>query len=84
MRHVQVPRLGVQLELQLPAYTTATQDWSHVYDLHHSSGQRRILNPLREARESNPCPHGYLLGLPMAEPPWERLNRSLFCQNHQN
>ena len=25
LQHVEVPRLGVQLELQLPAYTTATQ-----------------------------------------------------------
>ena len=24
LRHMEVPRLGVQLELQLPAYTTAT------------------------------------------------------------
>ena len=38
-QHMEVPRLGVKLELQLPAYTTATatQDLSHVFDLHHSS-----------------------------------------------
>ena len=32
---MEVPRLGVELELQLPAYTTAiaTQDPSHVWDL---------------------------------------------------
>ena len=37
--HVEVPRLGVKLELQLLAYTTATamQDLSLVCDLHHSS-----------------------------------------------
>ena len=29
---------------------TTLQDLSHVCDLHHSSWQRRILNPLREAR----------------------------------
>ena len=47
-----VPRLEVELERQLPAYTTAaaTQDPSHVYDLHSSSWQRQILNPLSEAR----------------------------------
>ena len=47
------PRLGVQSELQLPAYTTATatSDSSHVCDLHHGSGQHRILNPLMEARD---------------------------------
>ena len=46
----EVPRLGVELELQLPAHTTATAmpDLSCVCDLHHSSWQRRILNPLTE------------------------------------
>ena len=35
--HMEVPRLGV--ELQLPAYITATAmpDQSFIYDLHHSS-----------------------------------------------
>ena len=44
---------GVQSELQPPAYTTATaiQDPSHIYGLHHSSQQRRILNPLSKARD---------------------------------
>ena len=38
-QHVEVPRLGVQSELQLPVYTTATATWdlSHVCNLHHSS-----------------------------------------------
>jgi len=46
------PRLGVKSELWLPAYTTvtATRDPSHVCNLHHSSWQCRILNPLDEAR----------------------------------
>ena len=50
--HVKVPRLGVQSELQLLAYTTATstQDTSHVCNLDHSLWQRWILNPLSEAR----------------------------------
>ena len=41
LRHTEVPRLGVQSELQLPAYTTARamQDLSHVCDLHLSSWQ---------------------------------------------
>ena len=52
-RHVEVPRLGVELELEPPAYTTATAmpDPSHVCDLHHSSWQRQILNSLSEARD---------------------------------
>ena len=51
--HLKFPRLGVESELQLPAYTTATamQDLSHVCDLQHSSRQRQILNPLIKARD---------------------------------
>ena len=50
---MEVPRLGVQLDLQPPAYTTvaATSDPSHVCKLHHSSRQCQILNPLSEARD---------------------------------
>ena len=52
-RHMEVPRLGVQLELQpLDGTTaTATPDPSCVCDLHHSSWQHRLLNPLSEARD---------------------------------
>ena len=48
--HMEVPRLGIKSELQLPAYTTATamQDLSHRCDLHHRSGQCQILNPLSD------------------------------------
>ena len=44
LQHIQVPRLGVQLELQLLAYATATamQDPSHICNQHHSSRQCRI------------------------------------------
>ena len=47
------PRLGVQSELLPPAYATvtATPDPSHVCDLHRSSWQRQILDPLGEARD---------------------------------
>ena len=53
LRHMKVPRLGVQSELQPPAYTTATatRDLSCVFDLHHSSWQHQILNPVNEARD---------------------------------
>ena len=53
MWHTKVPRLGAELELQLQAYTTATatQDPSHVCDLHYSLQQCQILNPLSEARD---------------------------------
>ena len=41
---MEVPRLGVESELQQPAYTTATAaaDLSHVCHLHHSSPQRQL------------------------------------------
>ena len=51
--HMEVSRLGVKSELQLPAYTTATatRDPSHVCDLPHNSPQHQILNPLIEVRD---------------------------------
>ena len=51
--HLEIPGLGVKSELQLPAYTTATatQDLSHVCDVHGSLQQPWILNPLSEAKD---------------------------------
>ena len=51
--HTEVSRLGIQSELQLLAYTTATAipDPSFIFDVQHSSQQRRILNPVSEARD---------------------------------
>ena len=48
LQHMEVPRLGVELELWPPAYAraTATGDPSCICNLHHSW----ILNPLSEAR----------------------------------
>ena len=53
LRHMEIPRLGVKLELQLLVYTTAAAmpDLSHICNLHHSSQQRQILNPLNGARD---------------------------------
>ena len=55
---MEIPRLEVESELQSPAYTTATAtpDLSCVCNLHHSSQQCRILNPLSKAgdRTRNP------------------------------
>ena len=48
---MEVPRLGIESELQLPADATATLDMSLVCDLHHSLWQRQILNPLSEVRD---------------------------------
>ena len=44
---MELPRLGVELELQLLAYTAATG----TPHLCHSSQQYQILNPLSKARD---------------------------------
>ena len=52
---MEIPRLGLELELKVPAYatatTTVTPDLSSVCDLHHGSWQCQILDPLSEARD---------------------------------
>ena len=53
-QQTEVPRLGVKSDLQLPAYPQPQQhgmDPSRICDLHRSSQQRQILNPLSEARD---------------------------------
>ena len=52
-RHKEVPRLGVESELWLLAYTTATamRELSRICHLHHSSRQCRLLNALSKARD---------------------------------
>ena len=54
-QYMEVPRPGVQLELQMPATATAkataTQDPNQIFNLHHSSEQCQVLNPLSEARD---------------------------------
>ena len=73
--HMEVLGLGVKSELQLPTYTTATAmpDPSRVSDLHHSSRQCQILNPLNKARDrtcvimdtSQICFHWATIGAPL-------------------
>ena len=65
---MEVPRLGVELELQLPAYTTATatQDLSHVCNLYHSSWQYQILNLVRPGIE--PLSSWILVGFVTTKP----------------
>ena len=65
----EAPRLRVELALRLPAYTTATatRDPSHVCNLHRSSGQRQILNPLSEARNQTES-SWILVGVVTTEP----------------
>ena len=50
-RHMEVPSLGVESELQLPSYATATHDLICICDLHHSSWQHQILNLWSEIRD---------------------------------
>ena len=53
LQHIDVPRLGIKMELQLQVYTTATAtlDLSHIWDLCGSLLQCGILNTLSRARD---------------------------------
>ena len=61
LQHMEVPGLGAKSDLQLTAYATATamRDPSRICDMHHSSQQHQIPNPLSEDRGQNPNPHGH-------------------------
>ena len=71
---MEVPMLGDESALQLPAYTSATAmpDSSQDFNLHHSSWQSWILNPLSKARDgtrilrdtSQICFHCTIMGTP--------------------
>ena len=85
---MEVPRLRLEFELLLLAYTRATamRDPSHVCDLHHRSQQCQILNPLSEARDRSCNPmapsqiHFHCVGTPL----FISLNLTfLFCNRRQ-
>ena len=61
---MEVPGLGVELELQLSAYITAIaiRNLSHVCDLHHSLQQCWILNLLSKVRDQTHILVGTMLG----------------------
>ena len=63
LRHMEVPRLGVNWELQLLAHAiaTATPDPNYIFDLCCSLWQHRILNPLSKARDW-PTSSGHYVG----------------------
>ena len=48
---MEVPRPGVESELQLPATATVTWDLYYIHNLRHRSLQRWILDPQSEARD---------------------------------
>ena len=52
---MEVPRLGVESELQLLDYATAIATYC-VCNLHHSSHKHWILNPLSKARDGTHIP----------------------------
>ena len=58
--HMEFPRLGVESELQLLAYTTviAMPYPSHICDLHCSFRQHWILNPTDQGQGWKLQPHG--------------------------
>ena len=74
LQHMEVPRLGVKLDLQLPAYTTATatatQDQSHIFNLHHSSCNTWYLTHWAKP-ETEPASSETTLGPHPSESQWE-------------
>ena len=77
--HMEIPRLGVESELHLPAYATAMWDTSQIFDLHHSSRQHRIPDHW-VGPEIKPASSWILFRLVSAEP-WLELPRfSLLIQ----
>ena len=48
---MEVPGLGVESEVQLLAYATATPDLSYIFDPYHSLRQCQNLNSLSQARD---------------------------------
>ena len=69
----------------MPAYTTATAMWdlSHICNLHHSSQQCQILNPLSEAG-IKPTSSWIIVGFVTTEPRWELLRNLKYslCKIH--
>ena len=73
LRHMEVPRLGVKLESQLPAYATApaTQDPSHVCDATAHSNTRSLTHWAKPG--VTPTSSWILVRFVIAEPGWELL-----------
>ena len=75
-QHMEVLWLGVESELQLPAYTIAAATWdpSCICDLPHSSWQHWILNPLTKAGDWTCNLMDTRVGFFTTEPQGELLN----------
>ena len=61
LQYMEVPKLGVESELQLPAYDTATAmpDPNHVCSIHHRLMAMLDSYPSKQGQGWNPHPHGY-------------------------
>ena len=77
--HMVLPRLGIQSELNLLAYATATAtlNLSHICDLHCSLWKSLILNPLTKARDLTHILTDSASGSWLSEPQQELLSSSL-------
>ena len=75
---MEVPKLGVESELQLLAYTTAKamQDLGRICNLHHSSWQCQIPEPLN-GLGIEPASSRILVRFVSAAPQWELLKEVL-------
>ena len=73
LQHIKGPRLGVKLEPQPQAYTTATAapNPSRICDLHHSLHQHWILNPISEARDQTRILMDTMSGSKPIKPQWQ-------------
>ena len=80
LQHMEGPRPGVKLELQLPAYTTP--DLSGICDLHHISWHRQIHNALSRARDEIHVLVDTNRVLVTAVPLWELPEDSLTTRSH--
>ena len=72
-KHLEIPRLGVESDLQLLAIATATQDPSRVCDLHHrdSYAGSPILSEPREQTATSWLLVGFISAAPQQElPTW--------------
>ena len=78
LQHMEVPRLAVKLELQLPCYTIATATWNpgRMYIWHHSSQQCWIPNPW--ARPGIEPASSWILVSFFSTEPWQELQVLVF------
>ena len=60
-QHMEFPRLGVESDLQLPAYATSHSNWGSEPHLRPTPQLMATpdLRPTEESQGLNPHPHGY-------------------------